>query len=344
MKTPMRLFQPSSSSPFPLWLRRLDPLLEGAETNAIYEAFRLRRTTHHRSLRRYLRFRTVTAPLAVALGAAVVVLFLAFPLVARAIGLGTARRVLFAFVVIASLAVLAAFTWQLIRRGMRGARRLPDRLADVFGPGTTAIEPAVDVWLSGATGSEILEAIYLERRERFRATAALEILGLLFVIWLYVRHSGVLLLSLAMGLLVVAVLYFCWELVLASCVMHIEKVRRDQLVPRLIGWGSWGTFQGVSRNLGWSLLRAGGWFVVLIGAMCCIGFVGRTIVDANLKPTATQIMYFVSALLAVVGVTMRFMRGYLRDTYVARVRKSLQEANDAYGRFVTRQLLGDFDG
>lgn len=146
---------------FPDWLRRLDPLLAAEDTNPLFEAIRL-----HERRRRW----------ELAAGAEQV-----GELAAR-IGMLATRLVAVVVLLVVTVATVGLTRrWLLqIARDLARPHRLaaslvPARVDRIFGGNCFTEKVAVDLWLTGLTGREVLEALYLERRSEWVRT--------LVVIW-----------------------------------------------------------------------------------------------------------------------------------------------------------------
>jgi len=144
---------------FPDWLRRLDPTLASAPDNALYQAFRLRRSSGLAGIGRLLRDRRfMIAILATALGIVTIAGLILF----------WGERVL-----ASPLAMLAVFGFLMVviffcGIGMRSGNRsglMPRSLREVFSQGGVRYFPLLDVHMTGNSPREIIEAMYLENRE-----------------------------------------------------------------------------------------------------------------------------------------------------------------------------------
>lgn len=127
---------------FPEWMRRADPILAREDTNTLFQAFRELRLRRQGWMARWN-----VAPLGVALALAVLFALVPFG---------------YAFwIAVAGAAAYRRF------RGYFASRqtRLPDRVTALFRSQSLARSVAVDIWLCPEVGSEVLEAVYLERRE-----------------------------------------------------------------------------------------------------------------------------------------------------------------------------------
>ncbi|MBI5154150.1 hypothetical protein HZA57_02850 [Candidatus Poribacteria bacterium] len=141
----------SSGPRFPAWLLRADPLLHAAETNAVYQAFRLRRVEHDFPL--HDRARLLMGSRAAA--RVVMVLVFAYSLV-------TFNR----YLVPIAGAMIAG--WILLNRFLvagKDTHKLPRSCAALVTRNEYHAQPLFDLWMTGAKGYDMAEAAYLEIRE-----------------------------------------------------------------------------------------------------------------------------------------------------------------------------------
>jgi len=183
----------SMKSAFPAWLKRIDPILETEETNSVYQAFRGRRERHrwNHALRR--------VPAAGALVLIGILLILANENFGRSISFELQALLL-------AVGLGLALYYSRIRISRRPFRvrsaTYPIRVSDVFTETAWQEQPAMDLWMTGARGQDIAEAMYLERRERWLSDAVVPtvmvfLLGIipLIVLRSYLRAVDVVILS-----------------------------------------------------------------------------------------------------------------------------------------------------
>lgn len=190
--------------------RRLDPALAAEDANPLFEAFRARRRLHGApGFAGLLSLRTLRLRVA-ALSPLAWVAFAAILVGANVAGGIWGRRSLY-FVMI--LAWVAAMFMRATSRSSaeHGTVRLPARLAAILlAQGGRGTRGETDLWMTGAGGSTLAQALYLEIRERSLATTAIiaELVAL-FAIAAYwktapdFRPSGILLSA--------SVLWFAWK-------------------------------------------------------------------------------------------------------------------------------------
>lgn len=146
-----------SGSAFPGWLRRWDSSLAGEESNALFQAFRLRRTQHGRASFRRLDYwlRRDFGPV------------LSIIIVLSAIYFLRLMPGFDAVVVFALVAAYAAAIAMVVARRMRGSvtTRVPATLLDLLAEHEDS-ELMREMMLVPASGREVAECLYLENRER----------------------------------------------------------------------------------------------------------------------------------------------------------------------------------
>jgi hypothetical protein len=153
---------------FSAFERRYDPALAAEDDNPLYEAFRRRRKTHGAvgaaallSLRT-MRLRGGAAPAVIGMGI-VGVAFIPMLFGGRSL----------APVVFITVAVVVIMRAVQARGSSSGsdAVRLPARLLSVFAqPVGRGTRGEIDLWMTGASGTTVAEAMYLEMREHALAT------------------------------------------------------------------------------------------------------------------------------------------------------------------------------
>ncbi len=195
--------------------RRLDPSLDAVETNPLYDAFRRRRTLHGggpfdwqgiwRSLKSLIDWRQAgprVLPVVVGIMAAV------------AISNFTGWEFSIVFVIAIAWAISAALSGS-GKDGSVGVVRLPNRLGGIFSVNRTKGRGETDVWMTGASGEDVLEALYLEGREGNFAISIVLFFGIggaacliYFLVLRELRVGGVLMSG--------AILFLSWRLALWS--------------------------------------------------------------------------------------------------------------------------------
>ncbi len=199
-------------SPFPKWLRRLDPILAEADSNVPYRLFRDRRLGPRSGLfvlrRRWKAWKPVQAflewlyrPLRVGWVLFREAFWMFLPLVL--VVLFFLRGFSF-FSLMLLVLCLALVPW--LARGAQGLmspermwlrpRRagssvLPVRLSHALSPVRYHEQACLDLWLAGFTAREVAEALYLEHRERtwWRPLFTAPVVPALFLVWLHSREA-----------------------------------------------------------------------------------------------------------------------------------------------------------
>lgn len=172
---------PADKPPFPRWLIRMDPALAAWETNALYEAFR-----RHRLRRppRFLHRALVLMGSALLACAALIGGYMAF---FTSFEDSDMMMLLPPFLVAAYAGLLMALLPQAYpffrRHPKEGREKLSTWVAGAFNISSVSRQATHDLWLAGATGREIAEAIQLEMREvGWRTQTVAAVLGFLLVV------------------------------------------------------------------------------------------------------------------------------------------------------------------
>ncbi len=212
-------------SAFPAWLKRLDPILEVEETNGLYQAFRERRLRMGRR-RTLVAIAGSFAPILplVAVTTALMILALA----------GESRWVqrltpLLALVVccFAACVIFQRFTNRARKRTSVG---MPLYIGEVFSPLAWQEQAALDLWMTGARGRDVAEAIYLETRETWLFQAILCLLGFfgVYAFFVVVLHRVIALVDLIIPTLLIAYLAVsvCVNLLLITSNSICDQIRK----------------------------------------------------------------------------------------------------------------------
>lgn len=317
-------------------LRRLDPTLGVAEAVPVYQAFRLRRTVHAKGslMRRLKALRPNVGPMAVvgavlgtilAVGAILVLGCLAIPLVAV-------------------VAVVASTAF-------RGKRRtehvLPRGTGAVFAPGGFLQDAAIDLWLAGVGGRDVLLAMYAERREGRGIAGALFLLGLYVCFAVSYFHFGKQVHWAGFVLAAVA-LWLTVEIWLSGMTSSGNGIRMRYLEPQLFVWEKGGV--GGAGEL--AALRLGRAFLTLLISGCviapvAIGLAVATAALAEAVPAAhlkTVLALLYGAVLAAAAVALRLWRPRGARKLLAENEKLLARGDAAFDRFMAGTVVQDPDG
>ncbi|MBX3729075.1 MAG: hypothetical protein KF858_07800 [Candidatus Sumerlaeia bacterium] len=144
---------PDLEPAFPRWLRRADPWLATEDSNTLYQLFRARRLSKRPSLPGILG-RIVAIFLAL-LGVLLCFTFVLF----------SCLFCIAPLIPPACFALWLPLSWHRQRRP-NPEPRLPATVSGIFSYRCCLTQAATDIWLVGFSGREVLEAIFLEHRER----------------------------------------------------------------------------------------------------------------------------------------------------------------------------------
>ncbi len=152
------------------------PLLAREDENPIFDAFRRRRRVHSRRFRLpmpNLGSTTYTARVARAVIGAVGALFIfGFTFAYGVLLIGALLAAILAGIVAALATTLTAIVFmmagRLALRLKATRRRIPRWCSDVFSASGTQNDLVLDLWMTGAGGGRIMEAMFLDSMEGFR--------------------------------------------------------------------------------------------------------------------------------------------------------------------------------
>lgn len=316
-----------SGIPGRLW--RLDPHLKLVDDNAIYEAFWYRRL--------YKRRRSLTERYTgihwwgLAIWAVVVLLILlALHVFGGIVGL------------FAPLVPIFVFIYRVCTKRRRlHDSELPGRALNCFTP--HGYHPGIirDLWLAGATGRSILEAVYLEKREEKPGAFYLKV-PLLFLLILLV-YTGILLIS-ADGWLAftrphhwVGVLlagWFSWEVVQMEWVLRMYRIARGVLTDIINIWN--GEF-GLEVTLERVFIVPVIWVAIVFSLSS--GFMGAWIILLHLDFFRTwMVPWFVCLNVALLPLGCIVLRRKLALRFSAELNRVFGRADGAFLRFIEREF------
>ncbi len=332
---------PSPPPAFPDWLRRFDPLLAAEDTNALYQAFRLRRTVHARpTMAAHLRtlWSWDIASHGIVLNFILLVLALAL---SRFIGL----------LAIPALFVLLLFSYASFRVHRRRTPHLPLTVSQVFTRDGLHESAAREIWLAGFTGRDVLEAIYLEKREK-PWNVLLGIWSLLLLVCLIVVTRDADIFSLG-GFLFLGsfgfLAYSVGELTIAS---GIPIVRIYHLEPRLVLWQ---TQSALRATLSHSIRATANSLVTMIflalqsiiAGILLFGYldmIGAFPLDQSERIDLNiPAVYIGSSMIAVISLLLYLQHGVVVAQSMERHAVLLENAVHSFDRFIRTQLLEDPD-
>lgn len=317
---------------FPEWLRRLDPMLNAEDSNAVFEAFRRRRKVHARG-------RFLTSLKYSFAGASVQQLALYGVVIVASV-------VAFAFLGCCAIPIVAVALTIIGRSFQRGRVQkgvMPRRLEQVFSVSGFMETQAIDLWLSGATGRDVLEALYLERRERnwLATILVMVLLGMVAVgIYLYLAKPW----HIVGAMVVLSIVWITYELTWMLLVGGMGTLHENVLKNRVVSWGSASlvadTVLEILKRLGWIVVA----FVVigLVGGL--VAFVATTIAAHEGGTGEYRDEFVAISILVVLALVLHFIRIPLRNRYLAALLKLMDEGNYAFDRFMAGVVVDDPEG
>jgi hypothetical protein len=148
--------EPTTPPAFPEWLKRMFPTLRAEETNMLFQAFRERRL---RTRGGWLKRRIPSASMRVAVGLVIA----AGVVVLGWWALSTMSRIKL-MILLGPMMMIGGVLDMLRRSQLNRPDRatMPMYLHEVFGVRTFASDAAIDVYMTGASARDVIEAIYLE--------------------------------------------------------------------------------------------------------------------------------------------------------------------------------------
>ena len=343
---------------FPEWLKRRYPTLRAEETNVLFQAFRRRRVIYHPSLRARLRnsFDPRVWGVAGSIAAVVITVVLSPFLFGRAgIVVVTLFSVLFWPLVI-GVGVLM-FSMRNARRKKGDAPFLPARLGSVFGEDGYQLHAAIDVWMTGCTGREVAEAIFLENYERWFRGFAYAAFGLVLVpsaMVLYFARKDCGWPEWLVPVFGCASAWSLWSLMLAQ--LHDVQGTR-QLEKRYSYWKSRSAIAGAigefGRLVGENIVQSVVSAAIMAGFLAVGGLCIYLTVDDFSPLRHTRLRAFLvghpGASLFTLGFLLfgafcQVMRLAWARKFVARYERALGDAEYPFALLMTSVVLGDPEG
>ncbi len=320
---------------FGSFMRGLDPLVAGEDTNAVYRAFCLRRFVHARGslLRRFRHFGAGLNPGQMVLGVLAFIVIVALFLV-------------FGCLVLPVLFALGAAGSVMFQRKRHTEHFMPRLCSRVFGRNGFFADAAVDLWMTGARGRDIVEAVYMEKRENALLTASL-VASFLYILFA-VLYLGAARQYHAAGIaLAVATLWLTFESTLAGTISAGHQVRTRTLEPMVFVWESEsGKSAGV--KIGTERLRTGcvGLLVGVAIVFCAIFAISLSAsllseMDANMK-YALPVLLATAFLIA--AMVLRLVRNWQRRNLSRKIEAVFERADQAFDHFMASAVLDDADG
>ncbi|MCC5875194.1 MAG: hypothetical protein JJU11_03145 [Candidatus Sumerlaeia bacterium] len=311
-----------------LW--RLDPFLKLVEENPIYEAFWYRR--------QHLRRRGFVDRFAGIRWRKIALSF---------VGVALILLMLYVFSGIIGLFVplipISIFLYIEITKGRKlGGHEMPKGVASCFLPFGYHHGVVRDLWLAGASGRTILEAVYLEEREERPGMLLIKFL-MLTMLTLTV-YTGIVLLwgdgwvSFSRphhwmgGILAI---WLSWELVQFDWVLHMDRIRNGVLTHIIRVWDGktcWENYFG--RILVLPVI----WISILVGLFFIE--VAAWIVVVNLDVVRDWMIPWIILLnVALVPLTCMMTRGMLARRFTKRLHQCFAHADGAFLQFTERELM-----
>lgn len=328
---------------FPKWLKEMDPVLQAEETNAVFQAFRARRLDYGGGGWRSLFRRRARANMSPAL-------------IAMWIGLLAVVFVgclISPFVAALAAVFLVPFIQQKSTRQRIIGEFLPKRVSQVFSEKGFFESAAIDLWLTGVKGSEVAEAIYLEKREVNFGSSVLALL----VLWLVgIVGYGMFGSPLSMHGIGLSITFtgFMVSLFLLVMVGSIENISGYQLEDRLEYWKD-------SNPIGLRILRALKgipWALLFVGPIAALLILYVALSNWAVVPFLRgsapgsffhylhlrYVEYSFSGWFLFAGAYMEVYRRLVRPRYVRRCRELIAQADYPFNAFMACTVMGDAEG
>lgn len=327
---------------FPQWLRRLDPTLEAEDTNAIFQAFRDRRLYHRggkpfsRFLRRHLL--VYTGPVFTTLLCTLFTFFM--------------------YHLLGCLGFLLAFglipvCYRIFNETIFRKNHLPWYLGSVVSTERVQDQIALDLWLSGVKGHEILECIYLEKRLlEWKWTLVFHLVATTLGIALYLYYRGI---QSHLGYAFIGVsFYFSWSLFTLIQRKRAKTISQNILLLINIHLKEQNWSNRYLASLGMGLKKAFQLFVFILS----IGFIaliiqGRLILilpdllfhdNNSFNPHAsylTELLWIILLLLS--SATIRRYKKQISESSKLILTQELYQGNYSFEDYIRHRILQDPD-
>lgn len=311
---------------FPGWLRRFDPLLAREDDNHLFRLFKQRRLrARGRRVGSFFRLRHRLWVLPIVLSIAYGCWYLLW------------REPFLLLLGMILTGVLFPFLQERLSRTSWLRAAFPYRVCEVFSKSGFARMPAEQLWLSGARGREVIEAIYLEKREG----------SALFYLVLFALLGGWVLWTLPesrfgnwMGWrLRLPLLYFLIEFYLFWLLFEGYRIKYNYIDDLIDFWQRKSAAGRILSRRIWTLVALGTLFVFGCGAFQLIAtfaeiFFGTT--DAR--------GWVAIGLIVFGGIVLNRMRGILKEALLAGFEQSMRRVEYAFCRFMAETAIADPDG
>ncbi|CAN5284594.1 hypothetical protein BH09SUM1_BH09SUM1_15580 [soil metagenome] len=327
---------------FPAWVRRLDPNLAAEDTNEIFRAFRLRRTEHGRRRWRMFNMRGRGVSPGYVIGCALIVL-VTLP----------AFYTCSCFALFIPIVGMAILTKKYSSAAIKGDY-LPPRVSQVFQRSGFFENAAIDLWMTGASGQTVAEAIYLEHREAFlqKLLVSLAIFTVfsigIYETILYLAHAP---LPIHAQIVLPFWLYMLYRSGLYGFASHSGITRAQHLDDQFEYWkGS----SPAGAMIGRGLVRA----VIGMAVFVSLGLIFWAMIAINefIMPAAPNIppllkqfhaarwFYYAAGILAALSGVFYLAQVIVQNIIVPKVQPSLMRAQAAYQIFMAGKVSGDPEG
>ena len=308
-------------SGFPDRLTTFDSVLARAEENRVYTMFRDRR--------RGGGWRRRAADLMSSGPAAYIRLILTVLL----LGAGIAAALLVAWWLILLVPAVAMVGMRFGHAVPKDDRRMPMRVADVFSASGYHRGAALDLWLAGIRGREVLEAIYLERAARWPLWLAAYGIPSAYV--LFRPSTTSVQWSPYHALFMIGAWYFLWQgAYLLHAILSLFRIWIDLAGRNAVWRGESRRVSGIAMMAARPLMLAFACFLIL---PCVV---------ALLLPSPSQphTMAFCGILLGILGFVIGQYVDDFQDSLYRGTERELRRADEAFDMFVCGTIMGEESG
>lgn len=321
---------------FPLWLRRLDPLLNAEDNNAIFHTF-LHRRREHRRVWRFDMLYDAPKTISFALG----LLFFCFLFFGKSL-FGIRISVLIYIVGITYSLWILSFLLLVVQFFMKKKKQnylvLPMRVGGVFRTLDYLEQQALDLWLAGARGREIAHAVYLELWETMYRRVKIVAPIVVFVIFYYLgddlQNRGL------------ADLYFYPLAILLIVEIGIALMIAISFIGYIavdIRHDCWLKYLSYSRFMIRNVIGLLFAVVLILGFALLARSAGR-IRDSLLAFFNTDDIGPLTIKLFVITVALYFVLVVSRRYILRRTERRMEQMDAVFTRLMHRHLMGDPDG
>ncbi|MEO8377477.1 MAG: hypothetical protein ABI579_07385, partial [Candidatus Sumerlaeota bacterium] len=326
-----------NSSAFPKWLLRLEPhLAEIHANNRLYLIFRERRQRLPRYKRIALRlFGAHTFP--------------SWTTILMLMGFITITVAMF-FVswslLCCPIVVFPFIIWPWVQQRLARRRivtgKLPIWIDEVFSPEGINVQIATDLWLSGARGTDIIQAIYADTRERtwrFWVFGAV-IMNTIFLVSFYIKTE---LTWIEHQFIAFAFIFTLWQTIKIVQSIGIWRTLGRAVTMRYAHWRGEITFFNQARRGISDAMAAGAYILLmLIVSVYGIGFFHFMFPDGNMSydwfSLRPEVIITIVAIV-LVGFFLRFISRVMAEAVGYAMESYMREAHARYVEFMTMRVL-----